>query len=156
MGLARKFNFKTADQRLVLYKHPQERDSHIWMKTLLWALYLSLFPELQVEVRAQDRFKPDLVCFDLTQQPVFWGEAGAVHPQKYLKLLKRYPRTHFAFARWGLSLSQHQKLVEPYIDVRRRQAPVDLIRFDDAAQTYFTDSPEIKIGFQDIDWKRYD
>lgn len=151
--LAQKLSLKSHSQRLVLRKQPQEKLEHIYMKAFLWALYLPLYPDLQVEVPAQKRFKPDLFSYDAQGDICFWGEAGAVSPQKYQHLLKHQPDTHFTFARWGMTVEQHLALLRPHFP-RRRTAAVDVLVFDKQSPERFIHQDQIQIAFADLSWQR--
>lgn len=153
-NLARKLVFKAHEQQLVLRKNPQERLAHVYMKAFLWALYHPLFPAIKVEHAIGDRFKPDLVALDLQGHPVYWGEAGLVSKQKYAKLLRRYPATHFAFARWKMSLQQHLKMVSAHVNLKRRSAPVDVLVFPDDAPERWVQDGQIELRFADLQWQR--
>ncbi|MEM0961892.1 MAG: hypothetical protein AAGK21_05015, partial [Bacteroidota bacterium] len=56
------------------------------------------------------------------------GEAGKVSGQKWQSLLRRFPNTHFALARWNERLAPHEAIVRKALGTRRRQAPIDLLR----------------------------
>lgn len=122
--------------KLVLVKKRGESIEHVLMKAVLWALYLPDYPGLRVEVPVGDTYKPDLVALAPPPggpaygdaRPTFWGEAGQVSAAKWRGLLKRYPETHFALARWAERLNPHQQTIERALGSRRRRAPVDLVR----------------------------
>ena len=101
--LGGKFTFRVGGQKLVVVKKPVEHLRHVVMKALLWALYLPTYPQLRVEVSIGYKYKPDLVALG-SEGPLFWAEAGHVGNQKLNRVLKRFPRTHFAIAVWGSSL----------------------------------------------------
>lgn len=151
--LRRKLTLRAHGQSLVLSKQPQEKESHVLMKGLLWALYLPQYPGLRVEVPAGYRYKPDLLWL-ASDKPAFWGEAGAVSPDKYRHLLRHLPDTHFAFARWGISLKAHVARLEPYFEGVRRRAPVDIISFASDSETRFMSGDEIDVDFSEIAWQR--
>ena len=56
-----KYTFRVGGQKLVLVKKSVESLRHVEMKALLWALYLSTYHQLQVEVLIGYKYKPDLV-----------------------------------------------------------------------------------------------
>lgn len=122
-------------RKLVLLKKRGESIEHVWMKAALWSLYLPDYPGLRVEVPIGDAYKPDLVALADPPggpaygdpRPSFWGEAGKVSPAKWASLLKRFPDTHFALARWAERLAPHQAIVLRALGRRPRRAPVDLI-----------------------------
>lgn len=159
--LRRKYTFKTAtgangSAQVVFIKKKQERPAHVWMKAFLWALYLPMYPSVQVEVHVGDKYKPDVVALDPWGAPRFWGEAGAVSIEKIQSLLGRYPRTHFAMAKWDTSLP-------PFIEIVRqathegptRQAPFDLLRFSADSPKRFIDAKgHIQLTFDDVEWQR--
>ena len=163
--LRRKYTFKTSGgangganstAQVVFVKKKQERPAHVWMKAFLWALYLPSYPDLQVEVSVGDKYKPDVVALDPWGAPRFWGEAGAVSAEKIQSLLRRYPRTHFAMAKWNAALA-------PFAEVVRRasregpvrHAPFDLIRFPTSSREHFIDRKgRVQLSFGDVEWQR--
>jgi hypothetical protein len=97
----------------VFVKRKQKRIEHVWMKALLWALYLPEYPDLSVEVRVGETYKPDVVTMDPRRgRARFWGEAGHVGPEKIDTLIGRYPGTHFAIGKWDRALDPVLEMVE--------------------------------------------
>lgn len=152
-ALVRKYSFRAQGQTLVLHKQAQEKPAHIVMKALLWALYLPEYARLRVETSAGRRYKPDLFQ-QLGERPAFWAEAGAVSPVKYRYLLRHLADTHFAFARWNLELAAHVARIEAQLAGLRRAAPVDVLVFPADAEERFIAQGQIRIGFDDIAWRR--
>jgi len=125
------------------------------MKAFLWALYLPLYPNLTVEIRIGDRYKPDVVALDEDGRPLFWGEAGQVGQEKMRSLLRRYRGTHFAVAKWETRLNPYVELVGDALDGLRRTAPVDLICFpEDSAERFIDQHGHIRLAFNDLEWVR--
>lgn len=156
LALRRKLTFRAhgpdGPQKLVLVKKPVERAEHVLMKAFLWALYLPLYPSLAVEVAIGDRYKPDLVQRGAASAPVFWGEAGKVGVEKYRSLLRRFPDTHFAVAKWAEKLDPHVALVRRALDDHPRRAPFDLLAFPpDAAARFLADDGTVMIAFEDVE-----
>jgi len=129
----------------VLVKRTQKRIKHVWMKAFLWALYLPEHPTLQVEVDVGDKYKPDVVAMDRRRgRPQFWGEAGAVGPDKIDHLVTRYPDVPLAFGKWDRSLDPILETVESAIHTTERTASIDLLRFpSDSAEQFVNDRGRI-------------
>ena len=139
-------------RKMVFLKRPVESIEHVLMKAFLWALYLPAYPALAVEVRIGDKYKPDLVHLDPRGAPVFWGEAGKVSLDKYRSLLRRFPDTHFAVAKWAERLDPHVALVRAALDGRPRRAPFDLLTFPpDAAERFIGADGTLTVTFADLD-----
>ena len=155
LKLRRKLAFRAAEHQLIFVKKTMERRAHVLMKAFLWALYLPDYPTLRVERRIRDRYKPDLVAFDEDQSrdpaPLFWGEAGHVGAAKMKAILRRYPRTHFVFARWNTSLRPYQQMAERALKKTRRTAPIEFIQFpSDAEFRYIRPDGDITISMDDV------
>ena len=149
--LRRKLTLRAEGQKVVFVKKRQEGIEHVLMKAFVWALYLPAYPDLAVEIPVGDRYKPDVVGLDARGEPVFWGEAGKVSPDKIDSLLRRYPNTHFAVAKWAAPLDPFVDLVEEALDGRRR-APFDLLRLPpDAGERFIADDGTITLGFDDVE-----
>jgi hypothetical protein len=154
LGLRRKVTVRSGGRKLVLVKKPVERGRHVVMKALLWALYLPMYPQLQVEIAIGNKYKPDLVEMGAFG-PKFWAEAGRVGNQKLGRILKRFPETHMALAVWGPSTKTLIRRVQHHTGGIKRSAPIDLIGFpEDAGSRFIGDKGSIRIALRDLDWRR--
>lgn len=154
--LRRKLTLRAHGEQVVFVKHKQERIEHVWMKAFLWALYLPTYPDLSVEIRVGDKYKPDVVAMDPRRgRPRFWGEAGHVGADKIVALVRRYPDTHFALAKWAMGLAPFVEMVEDAAAEARRSAPFDLLCFPaDSAERFIDPKGRITLSFDDVDWTR--
>jgi hypothetical protein len=151
----RKWMLRTQGQHIVVVRGTRERFTHPLMKALLWALYLPMNPNISVEIRLDDKYKPDVVAFAPEDRlrvgvPVFWGEAGQVGTPKIASLLRRYPQTHFAIAKWDARLDPHVLIVQKALAGLKRSAPVDLISFPDDSDRLIDDDGYITITEADV------
>jgi hypothetical protein len=136
-------------------KKPIEHGHHVLMKAFLWALYLPQYPNLKVEISVGDRYKPDVVALptDPYGDPLFWGEAGQVSPEKVTSLGRRYRQTHFALAKWGANLYTVEQLVTAALAGIDRRAPFDILCFPTDSTDRFIDARgNITISHRDITW----
>ena len=156
--LRRKLTLRAHDEQIVLVKRKQERIEHVWMKAFLWALHLPEYSDLDVEVGVDDKYKPDVVAMDRRRgRPQFWGEAGAVGPDKIEHLVTAYPNTHLAFSKWNRSLDAVQVPVERAVRTADRTAPIDLFRFPpDSAERFVDAKGRIALSRDDLTCIRVD
>ncbi len=167
LALRRTLTFRAHDgaerRTLVLVKKRGESIEHVLMKAVLWALYLPDYPAMQVEVPIGDTYKPDLVHLAPPPggpaygdpEPVFWGEAGKVSAAKWRSLLKRFPDTHFALARWAERLGPHEAIVQRALDGRARRAPLDLISVPPDAEARFVAADgTVAVALSDVEHVR--
>lgn len=155
--LRRKWTLKAHGQQVVFVKNSNEKSSHVLMKALLWAMHLPDYPDLSVEIKIGDRYKPDVVALDLNQRPLFWGEAGQVSGRKLQSLFKRYPQTHFAIGKWNQRLDPHVAIVQNALKGVKRSAPCDLFSFpEDSAARFVNDGAQIAVERTDLLWVRID
>lgn len=153
--LRRKWTFRAYGKQVVFIKRSNERSTHVLMKAFLWALYTPLYPNLTVEVRVGDRYKPDVVALDEDGRPLFWGEAGQVGLEKIRSLLRRYRDTHFAIAKWETQLDPYVELVHDALEGLRRSAPVDLLCFPgDSAERFIDERGNIKLSLSELEQVR--
>ena len=157
--LRRKWTFRAHRKQVTFIKNSSESPEHVFMKAFLWALYLPKYPDLAVEIRIGDRFKPDVVSMDESEpdrrRPLFWGESGKVGQRKIKSLVRRYRDTHFAMAKWDAGLDPFVTLVKKAMKGIRRSAPFDLIRFPaDSAERFIDARGVIRVRHLDVDWKR--
>lgn len=154
LHLRRKWTLRAHGRQIVLVKRPNESAEHVLMKAFLWALYLPEYPEASIEIDVGDRYRPDVIAWDLQRQPTFWAEAGMVSPQKIRSLARRYPDVHFAFAKWGRKLEQQAAMIQKALGDIRRRAPCDVISFPcDSAERFIRDG-QIEIQHADLEWRR--
>ena len=148
--------------KLVLTKKRGESIEHVLMKAALWALYRPLFPDLRVEVRIGDAFKPDLVALRPPPggiaygdpAPVFWAEAGAVSGRKWTSLLRRFPDAHVAWARWDERLAPHVATVRRALGTRARRAPFDVLRVPSDLAERITPDGTLALSLADVEHVR--
>lgn len=155
LHLRRKWTLRAHGRQVVFVKKPVESTEHVLMKALLWALYLPEYPELAVEIKIGDRYKPDVVALDGSGAPLFWGEAGDVSTAKIYSLARRYRRTHFALGKWASPLGPLAEIVTGAAQGLSRGAPFDLISFpDDAGERFIDDAGVIHVQHRDLAWVR--
>ncbi len=157
--LRRKLTFRAHGpdglRKVVFVKKQREGIEHVLMKAFLWALYLPDYPGLAVEIPIGDRYKPDLVQLGARGEPEFWGESGKVGAEKTASLVRRFPATHFAVAKWATPLDPFAETVRAALGGRPRRAPFDLLRFaPDAAERFIADDGTITVSFDDVERRR--
>ena len=155
LHLRRKLTLRAHGEQIVFVKKQRERIEHVLMKAFLWALYLPDYPDLTVEIRIGDRYKPDVVGLDARGRPAFWGEAGKVSPTKIESLTRRYRSTHFALAKWSTDLTPFIEIVQDATADLDRSAPFDLLTFPrDSAERFIDGRGHIHLTHDDLTWIR--
>jgi hypothetical protein len=160
--LPRKWALRASDQRVIFIKGNRESARHVIMKAMLWGLYLPTYPTLTIEIRIGDRYKPDLVAFDpnpniyqAQEKPLFWGESGVVAEDKVYSIVRRYPNTHFALAKWEMNLKPVEKMVRDAMSQVKRTAPFDILRFPSDSVDRFIDAEgKVNVTHNDVEWIR--
>ncbi len=155
----RKWMLRAHGQHIVVVRGTHERFTHPLMKALLWAMYLPAYPNCSIEIHLDDKYRPDVVAFapeDALRSgaPVFWGEAGQVSTHKIEALLRRYPHTHVAIAKWDARLEPHISIVQKALNGLKRTAPVDLISFPGDSDRHVDVDGHITITHNDVNWVR--
>jgi hypothetical protein len=149
--LRRKWTFRAHGKQVVFVKKANERPEHVWMKAFLWALYLPAYPDLIVEIRVGDRYKPDVVSLDSRGRPRFWGEAGRVGVSKMHSLARRYRDTHLAIAKWNTRFRPFVATVTEALEGLERSAPFDLLNLaSDSAERFIDERGYIHLTFDDL------
>jgi len=143
-------------QHFVVGRH--ERTVHTLMKALLWGLYLPDYPDLKVEIRIDDRYKPDVISMDTRQgKPRFWGESGRVGADKITALTKRYRYTHFALAKWEKHMGNIVRTVDECLTGIKRDAPFDVIIFrEDDIERFLSDDGELTLSLDQVQHHRFE
>lgn len=157
----RKWKLYANDQHIVVVKGTREKFTHPLMKALLWGLYMPEYPNISIEIRIGDKYKPDVVAFEDDAElrgspPVFWGEAGQVGTDKIKSIARRYRETHFVVAKWNTNLHHYSILLEGLLDGIKRDAPFDLISFPEDTIECIDDDGNINIAFDDVTLIRYE
>ncbi|MBD3425898.1 MAG: hypothetical protein GF409_01550 [Candidatus Omnitrophica bacterium] len=149
IDLRKKFTFKIRDKKIVLIKKSHETFAHVAGKILCYALYYPFYPDLQIEMRIGERYKPDLVMLDVRGKPVFWGECGAVGKQKIYKILHKFTNTHFSFIKITKGVKQFRELV---LEQRRKASHkgiVDIVSFPEEVTERLTDEYLSRVKLKD-------
>lgn len=81
-------DFNLTGNRVRLWQRNGESYEHILMKALGYAMFVSEFPTMEIEIKVGLRYKPDLIAKDAAGDFLFWGEAGANSIRKTSWLLK--------------------------------------------------------------------
>ena len=126
------------------------------MKAFLWTLYLLEYPDLDVEVDIGDKYKPDVMAMDRRcGRPQFWGEAGAVGPDKMEHLVTHYADVPLVFGKWDRSLDSTLETVESAVHATERTAPIDLLRFPpESAERFVDEKGRISVSRGALRWVR--
>jgi hypothetical protein len=153
LSIRRKWTLRARGRQIVLVKRRNEKTSHVFMKAFIWSLYLPAYPNLSVEVRIRDRFKPDVVSLGGGGIPDFWGEAGYISNHKIKSLLRRYRNTHFVLAKWDTPLAPFAEIVRTALRDLQRMNPVDLINFPpDSVQRFIDSEGRIHVRREALEW----
>ena len=75
-----------------LARNPGETPEHIYMK--LVSYFMFFHEDLQIEVSANQHYKPDLVRLDERGDPLQWIDCGSTALRKLEKLVVKNKRTH--------------------------------------------------------------
>lgn len=81
-------DFYLAGQKVRLWQRNGESYEHVLMKALGFAMFVGVYPTLEIEMKVGLRYKPDLVARDASGEFLFWGEAGSNSLRKTAWLLK--------------------------------------------------------------------
>lgn len=151
LKLRRKWTLRAHGHQMVFVKKPFESDRHVLTKAFIWALYLPYYPNLSVEIPVVGRYKPDVVQFNDTGKPAFWGEAGQVSRRKIRALVQRHRFTHLVFGKWDLNLEPLYRIVKKEMIAVGRQAPIDLISFPaESDRRFIQPDGTIQISFKEV------
>ncbi|GBC59414.1 hypothetical protein DENIS_0353 [Desulfonema ishimotonii] len=146
-----KWTFRAHGRQVVFIKKSNEKATHVLMKAFIWALYLTDYPDLTVEVPIGNRYKPDVVQTDAGGHPVFWGESGHVNVQKVRYLVERYRKTHIAIAKWDTELFSFTRIVEKALKGICRSAPIDMLSFPaDSTDQFIGENGELRISLDKV------
>ena len=154
-NLRRKLTLKAHGKQVVFVKRKQERLEHVLMKAFLWALYLPSYPDLAVEIKVGDRYKPDVAQLNRRGEPAFWGEAGAVSVDKIISLTRRYPECHFAMSKWNMALDPFEEIVlEAFVSLDEPPR-FDLLAFpEDSEYRFIDDKGRLTLTHDDLAWRQ--
>ncbi|MCY7375053.1 MAG: hypothetical protein LH472_03680 [Pyrinomonadaceae bacterium] len=99
-------DFQIAGQKVRFWQRAGESYGHILMKALGYAMFVSEYPALEIEVKVGLRYKPDLVARNDDGDFLFWGEAGANSLRKTAWLLKHTRTEKLALFKIGQNANQ--------------------------------------------------
>ncbi|MBD3378957.1 MAG: hypothetical protein GF408_00650 [Candidatus Omnitrophica bacterium] len=142
--LRKKLTFRTGGKKIVLVKKSNETFEHVAAKAVGYAMYLPVYPQVKIEVKIGERYKPDLVALNGRGEPVFWAECCMVGKTKIEKILNKHPSAHFAFIRVTEHVDQFADLVSSLRERTRHKGKLDIIRLKPPVTRYF-DGHDIKV-----------
>lgn len=154
LELPRKYSLRIAGRKIVFRKRSDESADHVRCKALAVALYSDEYPDTMVEQAVGDRYKPDLVSMSASGEPAFWAECGQVGKRKIEALLRRYPRTHFVFLKYGSLPVGFVRIVERAADRAKRTAPVDLVALPSELSNQIDPDGTVSISLEDCEVRR--
>jgi hypothetical protein len=150
-------------------KKRQETLQHVLTKAVIWKLFMTEYPNLEIEHDIGDpNYLPDVVNINQSpenesQMPLFWGESGRMKVHKAIDLMQRYPDANIVHCRWGIDIETFSQplldhLQEKYdsgeLDLSNRKGkftfgslPLDVWRFVDE------ETGAIHVEKEDLEWK---
>jgi len=81
-------DFTLAGKRMRLWQRTGESYEHVLMKALGFAMFVSEYPNLEIETKLGLRYTPDLIAFSAQNDYAFWGECGQNSIRKTHWILK--------------------------------------------------------------------
>jgi hypothetical protein len=125
------YDFELAGRRVRLWKRLGESYEHVLMKALAYAMFVPLYPGLEIERRVGLRYKPDLVAQGEDGRFLFWGECGANSVRKSAWLLKHAPVERLVLFKMEGGVAQLAEQLRSAIAARYlRPGRFSLINFD--------------------------
>ncbi|VEU38786.1 unnamed protein product [Pseudo-nitzschia multistriata] len=101
-----------------LEKKRMETLQHVLTKAMIWKMFMSDYPNLEIELDIGDPdYLPDVIgatskCYD-NASIVFWGESGRMKVHKALDLMRRYPNAHIVHCRWAIDI---ESFMGPFVE----------------------------------------
>ncbi|HRH45750.1 MAG TPA: hypothetical protein PKY82_29180 [Pyrinomonadaceae bacterium] len=122
--------FVLAGQKVKLWQRPGESYQHILMKALGYAMFVKQYPNLEIEIKVDLRYKPDLVVFNENREFEFWGECGQNSIRKTVWLLKHTRTEKLVLFKIGQNTDSLIKQLQTEIEEKYRPpGRVQLINF---------------------------
>lgn len=122
--------FVLAGNKVKLWQRVGESYQHVLMKALGYAMFVDEYPDLEIEIRVNLRYKPDLIVFSETRDFKFWGECGQNSIRKTVWLLKHTRTEKLVLFKIGQNTESLVKQLREEIEAKYRLAGrVRLINF---------------------------
>ena len=116
-------DFELAGERVRLWQRTGESYGHVLMKALGYAMFVGDYPNLEIEVKVNLRYKPDLIARNGSRDFAFWGECGANSIRKTNWILKHTRTEKLALFKIGqVSINQLIKQLREEIAAKYRPA----------------------------------
>lgn len=112
--------FETKNGKLRLWQAAGESYEHVLMKALAYGIFVSDYPDLQVEVRVGLRYKPDLVTIADDGSFDLWVECGMVSITKTKWLLKHSSAKRIVICKIGFGIEQLAKQLRSEVPTKYR------------------------------------
>ena len=123
-------DFHLAGNRIRLWQRIGESYEHILMKALGFAMFVSAYPNLEIETKVGLRYKPDLIAIGSDREFKFWGECGQNSIRKTLWILKHTRTEKLVLFKIGINAGQVIKQLRGEIPSKyRTDGRLTLINF---------------------------
>ena len=122
------YDFELVGRRVRLWQRRGESYGHVLMKALGYAMFVGLYPSLEIELPVGLRYKPDLVALNEAEggRPRtgarfhFWGECGMVSMRKVAWLLKHGDAERLVLFKTGSSVRAYTRELRDSVEPRYR------------------------------------
>lgn len=115
-------DFVLAGKKIKLWQRPGESYEHILMKALGYTMFVIEYPDLEIEIKVNLRYKPDLIVSGRDRSYKFWGECGANSLRKTAWILKHTRTEKLVLFKIGQNTEQIVKQLREVIPGKYRQA----------------------------------
>lgn len=113
-------DFYLTGNRIRLWQRTGESYEHILMKALGFAMFVSAYPNLEIETKVGLRYKPDLIAISSNRVFEFWGECGQNSIRKTLWILKHTRTKKLVLFKIGINTEQLIKQLREEIPLKYR------------------------------------
>jgi len=122
------YDFELVGRRVRLWQRRGESYGHVLMKALGYAMFVGLYPSLEIELPVGLRYKPDLVALNEAEDGRphtgarfrFWGECGMVSMRKVAWLLKHGDAERLVLFKTGSSVRAYTRELRDSVEPRYR------------------------------------
>ena len=105
-----------------LWQRPGESYEHVLMKALGYAMFVTAYPNLEIETKVGLRYKPDLVAAGENGDFAFWGECGQNSIRKTHWILKHTRTEKLVLFKIGRQAAQLVRQLRDEIPAKYRPA----------------------------------
>jgi hypothetical protein len=141
----RQLRFRVQGKPIHLFKHKGESTHQVYLRILVYAMFLERYPSLEIDPRLTFKYHPCVAALDYTGEVTFWGQCGKVSDDQVAWVLKHTEADEVVLAIEDLDfdLSKYVATLKRHIHYRYTTGRLRVLLFRPLDEWFDPDRVEI-------------